>query len=290
MSKYTDSDTKETTRDGSFDGESTRSETEIEGHKADDTQDEGEEQRDADASGDADTRESVGFRKRLAKLTAQRNEARDKASDRDALAARIRAYEQRELEHKQQQDAVQRATPDAQKREERRQAIRELLEDGLGRGALDDIAELRAERQTTRESYALQGISFLKSELEDHGILVDDTAVTRWERAVGSELAEDPALHAAYQRPGSQQRAIQEGFKRVRDGLVTPTLKQQGGKPLERIERNRQAVLGSGSRDSIVEPEHDPKPPSNLTGRPLQEWWDTQRDKLWAQLNASAAS
>lgn len=278
---------KDTDLEGDVDDVSERSEAEIEGHKADGADDDGEEHRAADDTGDAKSDDTAGFRKRLAKLTAQRNDARQKAADREVLAARVRAYEQRELAEVAKQEKERSRTPEAMRAEERRQAIREMLEEGLGRGALDDIKELRVERQTTKEAYALQGISYLKSELEDHGIAIDDTALVRWERAVGSELAEDATLHAAFRRPGSQQAAIQEAFKRVRDGLVNPAIKQQTGKPLERIERNRQAVLGSGSRDSIAEPEHDPKPPKNLTGRPLQEWWDAQRDKLWAELNAA---
>jgi len=288
MAKNTsDEDTKDIDLEGDDDGVGKRSEADIEGRKADGADDDGEQDRDADDTGDAKSDDAVGFRKRLAKLTAQRNDARQKAADREVLAARVRAYEQRELDQVTKQEKERSKTPEAMKAEERRQAIREMLEEGIGRGALDDIAELRAERQTTKEAYAHQGISYLKSELEDHGIVITDNAMLRWERAVGSELAEDASLHAAFRRPGSQQAAIQEAFKRVRDGLANPAIEQQGGKPLERIERNRQAVLGSGSRDSIAEPTHDPKPPKNLSGRALQEWWATQRDKLWAELNAA---
>jgi len=288
MARNTDDDgIKDTDREGGDDDASERSEAEIEGRKTEDASEDSDEQRDADDTGDADSKDSAGYRKRIAKLTAQRNEARSKAQERDALVARVRAYEQRELDLVEQQRKEKAATPEGQKAAERRQAIREALEEGMGPGTLDDIAELRAERQSRRESYALQGISYLRSELEDHGLAVDETSLVRWERAVGSELAEDATLHGAFRRPASQQAAIQEAFKRVRDGLANPAIKQQGGKPLERIDRNRQAVLGSGSRNTgVTEPDHDPKPPKGLTGRPLQEWWDGQRDKLWAQLTA----
>lgn len=288
MARNTDDDgLRDADLDGGDADVSGRSEAEIEGHKAEDAREDSEEQREADDTGDADSRDSAGYRKRIAKLTAQRNEARAKAQERDVLAARVRAFEQRELDRVEKERAEARATPEGQKAAERRQAIREALEEGMGPGTLEDIAELRAERQARREQYALQGISYLRSEMEDHGLVVDDESLLRWERSVGSELAEDPTLHGAFRRPASQQSAIQEAFKRVRDGLANPAIKQQGGRPLERIDRNRQAVLGSGSRnEGVALPEHDPKPPKGLTGRPLQEWWDGQRDKLWAQLTA----
>lgn len=295
MGKFTNGDDDNTLedRDGLESG-SERSESEVEGLEATET-DEADSERDADDTGDnADPAKAVvGLKKRIAKLTAQRNSGRAALQERDALKARVAAYEKRERdEETKRRDAASR-TPAAQKEAQERARVQSAIEFGLGDGSVDEWQEMREERQLRKEQYAMQGISYLKSEMEDHGIALTDDQVVRWERAVGSEMAEDTQLHNAFRRPSTQQAAIQEAFKRVRDGLVNPVATQQGGKPLARIERNRQAVLGSPGRGAVEgapEPEYDPKPPKELKGRALEEWWAADRDKLWKQLQDREAN
>ena len=292
MAKYTDEDT---TLEGRETGESVseRSESEVEGLSTETETTAGERAAD-DTGDDPDPVKAVaGLKKRLAKLTAQRNEARAAAQERDALRARIAAYEQRERDAEEARRERQRNTPAGRKAEEDRAAVRRAIDAGYGDGASEEFDEFRAERQLRKEQYALQGVSYLKSELSDHDLPTDEQTLVRWERAVGSEIAEDPELHAAFRRPATQQAAIQEAFQRARDGLVNPALKNQGAKPLARIERNRQAVLGSnrgGPVQDAPEPEYNPQPPKDLKGRDLEAWWADQRDKLWDQLSKREAA
>ncbi len=231
----------------------------------------------------------VGLKKRLAKLTAQRNAARTEASERNVLKAKLEAYEKRERDAARAIDEARRRTPEAQKAEERRQAIRDALDEAYGPGYSDVQDEQRAVVQMQREKHAQDGISFLKSELEDHGITTDEATVVRWERAVGSELQEDPDLLNAFRRPASQRKAIAVAFERVRDGLANPVLKQQGAKPLARIQRNREAVLGGGQNRGTIagtpEPEVDYLAGAKgLKGRALDDYWAGVKEKEWKRL------
>jgi len=273
-------------------GVSERSEREVEaaaGSELDDDDEEGKEQRAADDTGDADPAKAVvGLRKRLAKLTAQRNQARDRAAERDALADKVAAYEKRERDAEEMLEAARRRTPEGQKAEERRRAVRDTIDEAYP-GASDYLDSVQEERHLRIAKYAQDGISYLKSELADHGIEATPETTIRYERAVGSEMAEDPELLAAYKHPATQKDAIVEAFSRVRDGIVNPVLKQRGAKALARIERNREAVLGSGDRGAMSgtpEPEFDLKPPKGLQGRELDEWWATAREKYWQKLTA----
>lgn len=268
---------------------SNRSEDEIEGRKAAEGDEGGE--RDADDTGDdADpARAVVGLKKRLAKLTAQRNEARSKAQERDALATELADYKRKERESAERRKAAERATPEGQQAEAEAQAVRARIDQVYGPGTSDFLASRSESQSVEREAYAHNGVSYLKAELEDHGIVADNTMLVRWERAVGSELAEDEALLKAFRRPATQQAAIAEAFNRVRDGLANPVLKMQGAKPLARIERNRQAVLGGGRGNGpiaeIPEPTFDLKPPKELRGRELDQWWTDQRDAMWKRIS-----
>jgi len=282
-----DDETLDTERDaGVGEGGSERTEAQIE-----DT-DETVSTRDADDKGDDDgEREGTGFRKRVSKLTAQRREAE---KQRDAALARVAAYEAKEREASERQRSREASTPAAQKERERREAIRATLDEAYGEGYSASQDELRSEREIQKEQYALNGISYLKSELEDHGIAVDDDGLVRWERAIGSELAEDHALLAQFRRPATQQAAITSAFERVRDGLANPVLKQQGAKPLARIERNRNALLGSGRTAGADEGSPYPddyvaKPPKNATPAQLDEFWSEHREKLWKRLSEGHA-
>jgi hypothetical protein len=131
--------------------------------------------------------------------------------------------------------------------------------------------------------------------MEDYGIPVSDRTLVSYEKAVGSELQEDAELLAAFKRPSSQKEAIAEAMKRVVDGVANPILKQRGADPLKRIERNRNAVLGSARSQSGAEegspyPEnYTAKPPKNATPAEAEEFWRSHRDKMWEKLNARQA-
>lgn len=281
-------------RDG-VEGEE-RSEQEIEGvegARADSSDDDSGE-RDADDTGESKSgKESVGFKKRVSKLTAQRREAE---KQRDAALAKLRSYEEKERQEAERQRRADEATPEGQKRLARREQIRAINDEAYGEGYSDWVErermERHAERERQKEEYALRGISYLKSELEDHGIAVDDKSIIRWERAVGSELAEDPVLAAAFGRPATQQKAIEEATKRVIEGLANPAIKQQGGQPLKRIERNRNAVFsGNANAQSEQQPFPDDyvaKPPKNATPEQQAQFWVEHRDKIWKQLGERA--
>lgn len=282
------------TGDGST-GVSERSEREIEaGADGPGKTTEGDDATDADealeALGEADPKRAVaGLRKRLAKLTAQRNSARADAAERNALAARVKAYEKRERDEAAREQEAKRNTPEGQKAEERRAAVRRTIDEAYGPGASEYLDEIREERQHRAEAYARDGISFLRSELEDHGIAVTDETLVRYERAVGSEMAEDATLLAQFRRPATQKVAIQEAFARVRDGIVNPVLKQSGAKALARIDRNREAVLGSGGRAASLagtpEPDRDLSPPKDFKGN-LDDYWREVKEKEWKRLSA----
>lgn len=285
----TDDETLDTEREaGVGEGGSERSEDELEGREAKGEK-ETDEDRDADETGESGSKKS-GFEKRIAKLSAQRREA---TRERDALAARVAAYEKKERDAAAAADAAKRRTPEGLKLEERRQAVRNTIDETYGPGTSDILEEQRQERQLQKEQYAMNGITFLKAELEDHGLKVDDKMLVRWEHAVGSELAEDPQLLAAFKRPATQKAAIEEAVNRVRDGLVNETNRQLGGKMLERIERNRNAVLGGRTPAGAAESQPLPdnyvaKPPKNATPAQLEEFWSNHRDQLWKKLQAGA--
>jgi len=276
-------------------GVSERSEREIEAGAAGELDNERDgDERDADDTGDADpARQVVGLRKRLAKLTAQRNKAREAVTERDALATKVAAYEQREREAERMLEEAKRRTPDGLKAEERRRAVRETLDEAYYPGYSDDQDAQAYERQLRAEKHAQDGISYLRSELDDHGVSYDNDTLIRWERAVGSEMAEDPELLAAFKRPATQKIAIEEAVNRVRDGIVNPVLKQSGAKQLARIERNREAVLGGGQNRGTVaetpEPKFDLTPPKDLTGRALEAWWADARERYWKRLTDQEA-
>lgn len=293
-----DTGTASATDDGST-GVSERSEREIEaGADGASKTLEGDDATDADealeALGEADPKRAVaGLRKRLAKLTAQRNSARADAAERNALAARVKAYEKRERDEEAKRVADQRNTPEGQKAEERRAAVRRTIDEAYGPGASEYLDEVREERQHRAEAYAQQGISYLRKELEDHGIVVTPETLVRYERAVGSEMAEDAQLLAAFRRPATQEAAIQDAFTRVRDGIVNPVLKQSGAKALARIDRNREAVLGSGGRTSSLagtpEPDRDLSPPKDYKGN-LDDYWREVKEREWSRLSAAERS
>jgi hypothetical protein len=283
-------------------GVSERSEREIEAvdkDALDDDDGDDKEVRAADDTGDADPAKAVvGLRRRLPKLTAQRNKARDEArtaaSERDAYAAKVAEYERKEREAERMLEEAHRRTPAGQKAEERRAAVRQTIDETYGPGTSELLEEQRQEHERRNEEYGQRGISFLKSELDDHGVTYDQDTLIRYERAVGSELQEDPALLAAFKRPATQGDAIKEAFKRVRDGIINPVLKSGGAKALARVERNREALLGGGqNRGSVAEtpePTFDLTPPKGLTGRALQDWWADARDKYRERLLAADRS
>lgn len=270
-------------------GVSERSESEIEagadgaGKVDDDDSDAAEA---LDALGEADPkRATVGYKKRIAKLTAQRNKAREASQERDALKARVAAYEKREREEKEAAEAEERNTPEGLKKAERQAAVRRTIDETWGPGTSEGLDEWREERRLRAEQYAQTGVSFLRSELEDHDLPTDDTTLIRYERAVGSEMAEDPELLAAFRRPASQKAAIAEAFERVRDGIINPVLKQSGAKTLARITRNRESVLGGGRSNGAVAQAPEPEeivPPKELKGAALDAWWKEKIQKDWA--------
>jgi len=277
-------------------GVSGRSESEIEagaegaGESKADESGEGDEILDALAEADP-KRAVVGLKKRLAKLTDQRNRARAEAQERKALETQLEAYKKRDRDAEAARRAADRATPEAQKAEERRQAIREAIDDTYGPGTSLILESQHEEQQRQKEAYGQNAIGFLKSELEDHGINVTTDTLIRWERAIGSEIQEDPELWARYRRPATLKDAIKDAVERVRDGLANPILKQRGAKPLERITRNREAVLGGGPNRGTVaeveEPVFDKQPPKDLKGRDLEDWWARERDAYRARLLAA---
>ena len=288
--KDRDEDAAERERDADAPGgASERSESDVEGA-------EGASTRDADDTGDEGSdRESSGFRKRVSKLTAQRREAE---KERDAALTELNAYRAREREAKREAKEAEAATPAGMKLAERRALIRQANDAAYGDGYSDWVERERYEREQERnlqkEQYALNGVSYLKSELEDHGVPVDDRALVRWERAIGSELAENVELLAKFRRPATQREAIREAVELVRDGLANPLIKQRGGQPLERIERNRNAVLGSGRSQGGGDPDQEfgedyvAKPPKGSTPEQEAAYWDTHRSEMWAKLNKRA--
>lgn len=286
INKNTDDETLDLERDAQGDeGVSERSESEIEGRDAAST-------RDADDTGDeGEGRENVGFKKRISKLTAQKRKTEE---ERDALRVRLEAFEAKEREAAARRRAQEEATPAAIKQRERREAIRELMDEAFGEGYSAMQDESRTEKDLQKEQYALNAVSYLRSELEDHGVPMNDETLVRWERAVGSEIQEDPALLRAFRRPSTQQDAITEAVNRVRDGLMNPILKSREAKPLERIERNRSAVLGSGRGKGGGEAEtpfpddYVAKPPKGASQAEQEAFWQNHRDEMWRKLNAQA--
>lgn len=248
--------------------------------------------RDADDTGEETDPDKViaGLKRRIGKLTAQKREAQERAEERDALKARLAAYEAKEREAAVAARRAKQSDPEEVKLEEARARIRAANDLAYGEGYSEEQEERRAERQLQKEQYALNAVNYLKAELEEHGLPTDDKTVLRWERAIGSEVAEDAELLGKFRRPTTLQSAIKEAFEIVNEGMVSPAAKATGGKPIERIQRNRDAVLGgrsrSGAADSSPEPEWNPQPPKNLKGDDLVQWWKEQGEKLRARLEA----
>lgn len=272
-----------------------RSEADIEGVEArGDSAD--AEQRDADDTGDAEAKLPNGVKKRLSKLTAQK---RDAEAKRDAALAELQSYRAKEREAQRRAEAEAARTPEGQEARRRAALLRQYNDEAYGEGYSDWVererAEREAERQLQKEQYALNGVSYLKSELEDYGIPVDDRTLVSYEKAVGSELQEDAELFAMFRRPATQKEAIAEAMKRVVDGVANPILKLRGADPLKRIERNRAAVLGSprsqaGAEEGTPYPEnYTAKPPKNATPAEAEEFWRNHRDQMWTKLNARSA-
>lgn len=280
-------------------GVSDRSEREIEsGDTGLEADADGSDERAADDTGDDPKRTIDGIKKRLGKLTAQRNqsraEAQKTAAERDVLRERLAAYEKREREEKAAREAKVRATPEWRDRELKRRAVRETLDEAFYPGYSEQqerIAQRQEQaEQRAKEEFAQRGISYLASELQDHGIPVDAKTLIRFERAVGSELQEDPELLARFQSAATQKDAIAEAFNRHRDGVINPVLKTKGASALARVERNREAVLGGGrtpgASPGVEEPERELTPPKGLKGRPLEQWWKDVAEKEWKRLSA----
>lgn len=271
-----------------------KSESELEGRTAAEGDEAEGKERAANDKGDP-KQAPEWYRKRIAKLTATRNRERAEAA---ADRARLAAYEKAERDAEKARRAAEAATPEARTREAKRQAVRETIDDAYGPGTsryLETRQEAEAREQEERdraaEAYTSQGVSYLRKEIEDHGLVADDAALVRWDHWIGSELAEDPELLAMYRRPATQQKAIELAFERARDGLLNPVLKSSGAREIARIERNRSAVLGGGKNMGAVaqadEPTFDLKPPKELKGRALEEWWDVAKQKYWKTLQNS---
>lgn len=249
---------------------------------------------DAEDTGDETDPDKViaGLKRRIGKLTAQKREAQARAEERDTLKARLAAYEAKEQEAAEQARRAKQSDPEWQKEEDARARIRAANDLAYGDGYSDEQLERRQERELQKEQYALNAVNYLRAELEEHGLPTDDKTVLRWERAIGSEVAEDSDLLGRFRRPATLQAAIKDAFALVNEGMVTPAVKVGGGKPIERIQRNREAVLGGGRRGGAIEgspePEWNPQPPKNLKGDDLVQWWKEQGEKLRARLEADS--
>lgn len=279
----TDLDDKE--RDALDDEGVSKTEAELEAGDADGSPD-------AEDTGDVETDPTkviAGLKKRIAKLTAAKNDGKAAQAERDALKVRLAAYEREKRKEVEAQEAEERQTPEWQKAERERQAIRAAIDRAYGPGTSDLLEEQREERTLQKEQYALNAVNYLKAELEAHGLAADEKSIMRWERAIGSEIAEDPDLLGRFRRPATLQSAISDAFNLVNEGLVTPAAKTVGGRAIERIERNREAVLGGGRGGSAAgAPDIDwnPQPPKNLKGEALEQWWKDQGEKLRMRLEA----
>jgi len=271
-----------------------RSEEDLEaGEAGDEDSDDGEGKRAADDKGEADPERIIkGLRKRTAKLAKQRDKARADAAERDALAAELAAYKKRDEDAKRMLEEARRRTPEGMQAEERRRAVRATIAEAYGEEGDEVLSSARSNRERDeliKEQYAMQGVAYIREELESHDVKPEtDTQLLRWERAIGSELEEDAELLARYKRPSTQKAAIEEAFARVRTSFANPILKTQGAKPLERIQRNREALLSGGSnRGSVAEapePVFDLTPPKELSGPALTEWWREARNRYRSSL------
>lgn len=247
---------------------------------------------DAEDTGDVETDPSKvinGLKKRIAKLTSAKNEGRAAQAERDALKVRLEAYERRERAEQAKLEAEERKKPEWQEAERERAAVRAAIDRAYGPGTSDLLEEQREERALQKEQYALNAVTYLRQELEAHGLATDDKSVMRWERAIGSEIAEDNDLLGRFRRPATLQSAIKDAFTLVNEGLVSPAAQSTGGKAIERIERNREAVLGGGrggSNGGAPDIEWNPQPPKNLKGEALEDWWKDQGTKLRMKLEA----
>lgn len=263
-----------------------RSEAELEGRESTT-----EDQREAGDTGEGgEDKLPVGVTKRISRLTAQRTKAE---RERDAALVRLQAYEAKEREEEARRKREEESTPEGLKAAEARQRVRQALDLGFGDGFSDEIEaerqERRQERELQKEQYALNAVSYLKRELDDHGIVYDDKSLVRWEHAVGSELQEDRELLGLYRRPTTLEKAIQTAVDRVVDGIANPILKQRGADPLKRIERNRGALLsGRAAAQSAEQPFAEdyvaPGPPKGASADEQAEYWRNHRDGMWKKL------
>src|SRR5712671_3679975 len=64
-----------------------------------------------------------GLKKRLSKVTSQRNAAREAQSERDELRTKLAEYERRETTARQKVEEAKRRTPEGQEAEARRRAV-----------------------------------------------------------------------------------------------------------------------------------------------------------------------
>lgn len=266
--------------------ESERSEADVEASDGStDTTDAGDT-----GDGDAAPQKIIsGLKKRIAKLTAAKNEGRVAKAERDALQARLKAFEDAEAARKAAEAEIASQTPAAIQAAERRRAIREAIDQAYGPGASEFLESQRDAQALQKEQYALNAINYLKAELEKNNLATDEKTLVRWERAIGSEIAEDSDLLARFRRPTTLQSAIADAFKLVNEGLVAPAAKTTTEKTGDRISRNRDAVLGGGRTSSSAgAPDIDwnPQPPKGLRGEQLEQWWKDQGEKLRLRLES----
>lgn len=282
-----DTDIEDKERDALDPDDVGKSETELEATDKDGSTSDAEEN-----AGDVETDPSKvinGLKKRIAKLTSAKNEGRAAQAERDALKVRLEAYERKERNAQAKIEAEERKKPEWQEAERERAAVRAAIDRAYGPGTSELLEEQRDERVLQKEQYALNAVTYLKTELEAHGLATDDKSVMRWERAIGSEIAEDTDLLGRFRRPASLQSAIKDAFTLVNEGLVSPAAQSTGGKAIERIERNKNAVLGGGrggSNGGAPDIEWNPQPPKNLKGEQLEDWWKEQGTRLRMKLEA----
>jgi hypothetical protein len=297
MSKRTDEGTGTTDdslrEDGSA-GVSERSERDIEASAADgdESDDEGdgegdEGERDADDKGDPQ-RAITGLRKRIQKLTAQRNQSRSEAAELKAAKAELQRYRDAEAAARREREEAERNTPEGRKREDEAEAIRAAIDRAYGPGTsarLDRQHEIEAQQ---RAAHAEKAREYLRDELEAHGIKATPEAMLRWERSIGSELDADEEVAESFRHPATLKDTIEKCVDRIRDGLVNPALESRGAEKLKRIERKREAVLGGSSRKEGSAPSEEPnfdfKPPENATPEQLENFWRNAREKTWRDL------
>lgn len=301
MAKNTDQGTgneNDSQREDGSAGESERFERDIEASAADGDEgdDEGSDDdggtRDADDKGDPQ-RAVTGLRKRIQKLTVQRNQSRAEAIELKAAQTELKRYKDAEAAARRSIEETERNTPEGQKREDEAAAIRAAIDRTYGSGTssrLDRHAEVESQQ---RAAHAEKAREYLREELEAHNIKASPEAMLRWERSIGSELDADEDVASAFRHPASLKDTIATCVDRIRDGLVNPALESTGAEKLKRIERKREAVLGGGTRKEGAAPSEEPnfdfKPPENATPEQLETFWRTAREKTWRDLGSRDA-